>query len=434
MSFVAPLRKRTGCDHGETQEAAVMTPDTQKAPAIQYLYGLIGFTAIFVIVWVLWYVFMNPNGVLKLYTPMYGFALVVDLLCCIVLISKVADYFPLAPEPARGAARVPRGIILTIVAVGLMLVLTYGVFWNFLGKFGVAYFSPESIVAAGGTGAEPWNARENACTAIIYIATAFLWIALLWNIGFGRWPWTNASRGVMAWSRFFAVMFFTILVYALLFHPHTCHLFYPAQSKAGVAPWWASFAGTGSAFFSLGLILCSLSWLIMSDLLWEGQPWKSLEKDGEGTLAKGLVTLVVTVILGIISCVIMLKIMNYFWMEPFEGGQYTDAPYFRYLHAGEMSGFFIIAAYTLSKYFNNFPNVEPLWLRAVIRTVIVIGGGFLIRLFYYSAASTYVLGKVPGVAQPDDTPLVWTLLFLSAILVHTEFFDRWPLAEAGERT
>ncbi len=411
-----------------------MTQNAQKVHAVDYVYGLLNFVVIFLLVWLLWYVFMNPNGVLKLYTPMYGFALVVNLLCSIVLLSKVADTAPHASNPAEGISRLSKGIVLTILAVVIMLFVTYGVFWNFLGKFGVAYFSPDSIVLSGGTGAEPLVARENACTAIVYFGTAFLWVALSWNIGFGRWPWTGESCSVMSWSRFCAVMLFTIVIYAVLFHPHVCHLFYPAQNKAGVAPWWASYAGTGSAFFSLGLILCILSWLIMSDLLWEGYPWKLLEKDGEGTFVKGIVTLIVTAILGIISCAIMLKIMNYFWMEPFEGGQYTDAPYFRYLHTAEMSGFFVVAAFILWTYFNNFPNAGPLWLRAVIRTIIVIAGGCLIRVFYYSAASTLVLGKVPGIANPDDTPLVWTILFLSVIMIQAEFFNRWPLRTVSTDT
>jgi hypothetical protein len=69
----------------------------------------------------------------------------------------------------------------------------------------------------------------------------------------------------------------------------------------------------------------------------------------------------------------------------------------------------------------------PLWLRAVIRTGIVLVAGYLIRVFYYSSIGTYVLGKVPGIAQPDDTPLVWTILFVSVIMIHAEFFNRWPL-------
>jgi amino acid transporter, AAT family len=54
----------------------------------------------------------------------------------------------------------------------------------------------------------------------------------------------------------------------------------------------------------------------------------------------------------------------------------------------------------------------------------VIAGGLC--LFYYSPATTFMLGKAPGIAQPDDTPLVWTLLFLSVIMLQAEFFQRRP--------
>ncbi|MDB4264939.1 hypothetical protein N9893_02620, partial [bacterium] len=323
-----------------------------------------------------------------------------------------------------------RGIILTIVSILLMLVLVYGFFWGFIGKFGIAYFSPQSIIASGGIGAEIFVARENASTAIVYFCTAFLWLAIFWRVGFNRWPWQNAGRGVLAWSRLFAILFFASIVYVVLFHPHVCYLFYPAQSKAGVEPWWAEFAGTGSAFFSLGLVLCTLFWIIASDLLWEGYPWKLMEKDGEGTFLKGVVAFVVTLVLGMILLFIIFKVMNYFWDEAFMGGQYTDGPDFRYIHAGEIGGFFILAAFILKNYFNNFPNFGGIWSRAIIRTAISVIGGMLIYLFYYSAAATFFLGKVPGFAQPGDTPLVWIILFLCVIMVHCDFFEGWPLRRA----
>jgi len=47
--------------------------------------------------------------------------------------------------------------------------------------------------------------------------------------------------------------------------------------------------------------------------------------------------------------------------------------------------------------------------------------------FYYSPLATFFLAKVPGFAQPDDTGLVWTLLFLSIIMIQTDFFAGWPL-------
>jgi len=391
-----------------------------------YFFGLVNLVVVFLIVWFLWYVFMNPNTVMKLYTPMYGFALVVVFVSSIILMSKVLDVSILYHRAVESENPVTKGIILTIIAFGLMLILNYIVFWGFLGKLGIAYFRPGSIVAAGGTGAEPLMARENASIAILYYFTAFLWIALFWSVGLGRWPWQNSGYGIQVWSRFFVIIFFVNIVYVILFHPHVCYLFYPAQDKAGVAAWW-EFSGTTSAFFGLGLALCSLFWIIASDLLWEGYPWKNMEKDGEGTFLKGVVAFFATLVLGIITVYILTRIMNVFWDEAFMGGQYTDGPDFRYIHTGEICGFFILAIFILKHYFNNFPNLASIWARTVIRTVIAIAGGLLIYLFYYSPATTFFLAKVPGVAQPDDKPLVWALLFLSIILVQSEFFDGWPL-------
>ncbi len=57
-----------------------MDTTAEKGQKFNYLFGLINLVAVFCIVWLLWYVFMNPNAVMKLYTPMYGFSLVVGFL------------------------------------------------------------------------------------------------------------------------------------------------------------------------------------------------------------------------------------------------------------------------------------------------------------------------------------------------------------------
>ena len=397
-----------------------------------YLMGLANMGAVFCIVWLLWYIFMHPNGVLKLYTPMYGFSLVVVFLSTIILIKDIFEFYPFPENLKKDLNVFSSGALLTIAALLITLFIVYIIFWKFIGRFGITYFSPYSIIAAGGQGAEIFNARETASRAIIYFFAAFLWVSITWKAGFDNWPWHTCNRGVLAWSRLFAVLFFVTIAYALFFHPHVCYLFYPAQINAGVESWWIPFTDTGSAFFSLGLLLCALFWVIASDLLWEGYPWKSLAKNESSSLLKGLATFIVTAVLGIIILIIMLKIMTYFWYEPFMGGQYTDGPDFRFLHAGEVSGFLILSSYILKYYFNNFPNTKFLLINAVVRTAIVISGGILFHLFYYSKATELILGKVPGIAQPDDTSLVWTLLFLSMILVHIDFFKGWPLKNRKE--
>jgi amino acid transporter, AAT family len=404
-----------------------MNSNAHNGRRFNYLFGLINLAAVFCIVWLLWYVFMNPNAVMRLYDPMYGLSLILVFMAGMVLMINVADYYPFQ---AGGSNVITRGIILVAVAFLLMLFIYYIVFWNFIGRLGFAYFSPQSIVASGGIGAEPLNARMIAAIAILYFCVAFLWWAMFWSLGFGRWPWTNTSRGVLAWSRFFTVMFFTVISYAILFHPVVCHLFYPVQNKAGVSPWWIFFAGTACPSFSLGLMFCILPWIIMSHLLWEGYPWKLLEKDGQGTFAKGLVTFFGTAILGVITFIILLKIMNIFLGEAFVGGQYTDGLDFRYMHTAEISVFFMLAATILRMYFNNFPHTRGLWPRAIIRTAITIAGGILIYFFYYSPATIFFLGYETGKGSPmetGDTPLGWVMLFLCIIMIQEEFFQGWPL-------
>lgn len=408
-----------------------MEMTAEKTQKFNYFFGLINLVAVFCIVWFLWYVLLHPMGILKLYTPMYGFALVVTWVCAIVLMVNIAEYYPFRQDRLEEMNVITKGVILTVIAFVLMLFIFYCVFWGFIGKFGITYFSPGAIVKTGGLGAEPFLARERSCVAIVYYLTAFLWIAFFWIAGFGNWPWHKDASGVRVWSRFFAVSFFATIAYTVLLHPHVCYLFYPPQTMAGVEPWWSSIAQTGSAFFFLGIIVCTMFIIIISDLLWEGYPWKLLEKDGEGTFLKGVVTFFGTLVLGIILMVILLKIMNIPWDEAYQGGQFTDGTDFRYLHAAEIAGFFLLAAFILKSYFNNFPNVKGIWPRAIIRTVIALAGGGLIHLFYYSPATEFFLGKVPGVGSPEDVGLVWTFFFLSVIMVQNDFFDGWPLQRKG---
>lgn len=404
-----------------TIKAATAPPAEASASLV---YGLINLAAVFALVCGLWYVFLHPNGVMALYTPMYGFSLVVAFVAAIVLISKVVDCYPL---DGTAMGPVTRGIALTIAAAVVALFLVYGFFWGFIGRFGITYFSPYSIIAAGGVGAEIFNARENSSTAIVYVFAVFLWIALFWSASFRQWPWIGVAPGPSALARLATIGLLTVIAYVVLFHPHVSYLFYPAQTMAGVKPWWAPWAMTSSAYYNLGLILCMTLWIVVSDVLWDGYPWRLVDKNNEGTFGRGVFTLVGTAALGVITFVIMMRAMEVVWDEPFEGGQYTDAPYFRYLHAGEMSGFAILGAFIVKTYFDRIKDIANIWLKAAARTGAAALCAVLLYLFYYSNLSTLLLGKVPGVGQPEDTPLVWTLLFLGVVLIQAEFFRGWPL-------
>ncbi len=389
-------------------------------PAARAAAGVLNALAVLALSWGLWYVLLDPNAVLKLYTPMYGFSLVAVLAATVVAMARLAERWPLH---AGRLSRPWRGALLTAGAVALTLFVVHGFFWGFLGRFGVTYFSPRAIVAAGGVGAEFYNARENASTAIVYLATAFLWVSVALTVAFGAWPWSATTVGVRAFSRLAVAGLLSVVAYATLFHPHVTQLFYPAQTFAGVPPWWAALAQTGSAYFHLGWILATVAVLVASEVLWDGWPWGR-----ERGPLRGAVALVGSTALGLALFAVALRVMNAAWGEAFQGGQYTDAPYFRYLHVGEVAGFFLLAAYALDTWFDRprTPAGRALW------TALAMAATAGLHLLYYAPIGDRLLGKVRGFAQPEDTPLVWTLLVLALVLAQRDFFARWPLRAREE--
>lgn len=163
--------------------------------SINLVFGLINLAVAFVIVSGLWFVFLHPNGVMALYADVRVFSA-----CCICRLNRADQQsYRFLPLCGTIAGNSTVGLVRTIAAVMTMLVLVYGFFWSFIGRFGITYFSPYSIIAAGGVGAEIFNARENASTAIVYLLTAFLWVALTWSAGFGQWPWVGLQRGRRHW-------------------------------------------------------------------------------------------------------------------------------------------------------------------------------------------------------------------------------------------
>ncbi|MCP3927745.1 MAG: hypothetical protein GY705_01435, partial [Bacteroidetes bacterium] len=137
----------------------------------------------------LWRILFAPsNGIFKLFTPMYGLALVGTFFFVLITLT---DTFKINEQKKNFTVNL--GML--ILTCGLFYAFFYGFFWNFLGKFGIAYFSPQALIAAGGTGAELWNMRENSSMAILYLITTLIFITTVWNIGFGNWPWIQEGTG-----------------------------------------------------------------------------------------------------------------------------------------------------------------------------------------------------------------------------------------------
>jgi amino acid transporter, AAT family len=388
----------------------------------KYLPGPLALLVTFLLGWGLWQLLFAPNGVMQLYTPMYGFALITVYFFVLL---AMTDIFAL-DDPA---AHPGRGLLLLALSFTALFIIFFGFFWSFLGKFGVTYFSPHAIIAAGGTGAEYYNARENSSLAIIYLAASFVWITTVWRLALGAYPWQQSGRFGAGVARFFGISFFAWIIYLVLFHPHVTSLFHPAQTFAGVPPWWEETAMTASAYFNLGWVLAAVFLLLLMETAWEFKPAGLLKEENRlGMVLSPALTLLLSAAAGYLVLRGLGGVMNLIWDEAFIGGSYLDAPYFRHLHVAEISGFLIMGLFIWRVFFHNAPAGLPWMARGAVRTGAILLIGLLLRWFYYAEGiGTAFLDRVPGFAQPDDTPLAWTILMLSLILAYERFFKAYPL-------
>ncbi len=387
-----------------------------------YLSGLIAFIVMIVINFALWRLFFAPtNGVFKLFTPMYGLSLVGLAFYTVMLMSDVFGY-------DNDSGNMGTALILLISSIVIFYLIYYLFFWNFLGKFGIAYFSPQAQVAAGGTGMEMWNARENSSLAILYIVTALIWVSAIWNAGFGNAPWDDLSQRVIGTSKFFAIAFLSIIVYSLLFHPNVTALFVPKQIYAGVLPWWEGPAMTSSSFYHLGWMFGGLFLIMFLHDCAEGFPFNLISTKKSGSIWGLLVALIITVAGGFLFLYIAEAIMTYFWYEPFTGGNYTDDPRFRHLHVAEIAAFFMLAMVIVKVFFNNIIQGSSKLLNTIVRFIIIPCAGMLIYWFYYcEILGPKFVDRVPGVGSIEDTSLCWTIMSITLIMIYDKFFNAFPL-------
>lgn len=384
---------------------------------IKYLNNVIGFVGFVVLNFALWRVFFAPsNGVFKLFTPMYGLSLIATLLFSIIVFVMIFQ-FDNNKNLLRASAFFT-GVIVTY------LILYYIVFWNLIGKFGITYFSPYSLINAGGTGAEIWNARENSSLAILYTMTSFIFVSYIWHFGFGDFPWEENTKFVKGFSKLLGISFFGTFFYIILFHPHVTALFVPKQIYAGVEPWWSSFAMTQSALFHLAWIFPGILILEMINNTFDGYPLNKIKN----RLLKITFTLGIFLIFGFVFMYIAESIMNYYWDEPFTGGNYKDDPRFRHVHVAEIALFAILALLIIKTYFNNLINSQNKWLNFALRLFGIFILTALIYVFYYSdSIGAWFMDKVPGIGNIDETSLCWTIMSIVIILIHDKFFRAYPV-------
>ena len=81
-----------------------------------------------------WWIFQDPRGILRLYTPYIGYMYCRWMLIGILLVAYVFDYWPFSNKWLTNTHPLLKGMIFTLV-VFLIITIIIDVFFKFLGSF-----------------------------------------------------------------------------------------------------------------------------------------------------------------------------------------------------------------------------------------------------------------------------------------------------------
>ncbi len=381
--------------------------------------GLCDLALMLAVFMILWYVFMDPRGILRMYTPMYGYAYVQWLLVSVLIVHFVFRLYPfqnssfLVKKPP-----IVKGLILAATAVVLMLFMVNVVFKGILGTLAIPYFSEQGMLDLG---QNAFTAREYAHQAITMYGGIMAMMIPLWVLHMNNWPAGEIHNWKGYLTSFLLVFAIAGFGFLIFFHPHMGVLFYPWQTWAAVVPWWENFSKTLSSNFCLGLIMCWTATMWITNVTFEGYPYKKIKKQPWRALAGIFGTLLVAVIF----FNIFLLLQSLVWGEPVRGSQLLTAVDWRYLHSGECAMFMLLIALIWGFYFKNWPHKFEPEVNMALRFVIVCVLTFAFYVFYYKF-NPVLLGQQAGYSNPLQYPLAATSLIVVLLLMHNWFFDLAP--------
>jgi AAT family amino acid transporter len=361
---------------------------------------------------------MNPKGVLRMYTPMYGYSYVQWLLIGVLVSVLIFRYWPLSHAAVERLHPLAKGGILLGLCALFAVMVVQLVFQRIIGPIGVPYFSERMLEMLK---INPYNAREYSSAAILFVGAMMALVIPIWSLHVYNWPERELYRPSGWLTSFLLVLFFATLGFAIILHPHFGILFYPWQQYTAAFPWWEPIFDTLSGTFNLGWMMSWTAAIWFIQVTYEGYPIRLMEKQPWRALA-GIAG---TFVMGMIFFFGFILLQEVVWGPPMRGGKLILAVDWRYLHAGETAMFTLFIALIHGIYFRNWPTRFPVEVNLLIRSAII---GVVTVGFYtlYYAHSPTLLGTQPGYAHPQQFPLAALSLLIALMLSHHWHFDRWP--------
>ena len=183
---------------------------------------------------VTWWIFQDPRGLMRLYTPYVGYMYTRWLLIILIWMVYIFQFWPMKRAQLESWHPLIKGAVAVAAAFAVMMIVIHGFFQKFLGSLGIAYFNPE--ITSQFPRMTRFFAEEYAALAILMFAALASWLAPAWVVGMERAPWQHERQPVQGFTILIVTFFLSTLLYFVTMHPHMGILYYPWQQFTAVAP------------------------------------------------------------------------------------------------------------------------------------------------------------------------------------------------------
>lgn len=368
-----------------------------------------------------WWIFQDPRGIMRMYTPFLGYMYCRWLLIIFIWVAYIFNFWPFKRSWLNKTHPVLKGIILTVFSLVVLQILVKVFFEGMMGRMAIAYFNPDQIME-GPMKITKFFAEEYAAEAIMMFAAIASWLSPSWIVACEGAPWEKMTQPRKGFSIWLVTFFMSFLVYFMTMHGHMGILYYPWQYFSGIAaPYWESFAGTVSGNFHIAWIMCGTVVVWLVETIWERYPFSLIKKDWVRR---------VTTFFGIIAISFALCFFLYFaqeliWGPAIRGTRRLMAPDWRWLHVGETAIFFLVPSLFITFFCGNWPKKFSRPVNVIVRTGVCIVAAAAFYWFYYSTGHLY-LGIQKGFSHPQQFPMIPTIWLINIWLIIYWFMDGWP--------
>lgn len=384
----------------------------------QPLQGIINLALVCAVFMLIWWVFMDPRGILRWYTPMYGYMYIRWMLIVAIWQAYIFNFWPLGLKFMEDKHPLVKGLVLVAMNWAIVWFLIWVFYYKVMGVLAIPYMSAPELVKQGMT---PFFAREYSSLALLMLAAIASWMSPIWPVCFENYPWNNMKqpgRGFTVWVWTFLL---TTYIFLWLMHPHYNVLFYPWQKFAAAFPWWYEFARTLSGNFNVGWVMCGTISIWLLEVTFERYPFRLIKTQP----LRGIVGFLGVLLFAWVMFLIFNFLQEVAWGPAIEGAKRLYAPDWRYLHSGELACLMLLPAMILNFYFDNWPRKYTPAVNIAVRCLIILVTTAIMHYIYYKF-SPPLLGTQAGYSHPQQFPMAPIILLINIMLYHNWFMDLFP--------